>query len=415
MNAEILAVGTELLLGNILNTNARYLSERLPEAGINVYYQSVCGDNPQRLKETLSLALSRSDMVITTGGLGPTYDDLTKETVAEALGLRLVLHEPSLRLIEQYMASLGREMTPIQRKQAMQPEGATVFRNDWGTAPACAVEARGKVVILLPGPPREMEPLFEHCVLPWLAKFSEGVLLSHTVHIFGVGEAEVEEILSHLLRDSVNPTVAPYAKQGEVQLRVSAKAGTREAAEALIAPAIEAVRAELGDHVYGIDVGSLQAAVVALLRERGLKPATAESCTAGLLSKRITEIPGASEVFECGVTSYANRIKHELLGVSEQTLREFGAVSEPVACQMAEGVRRLAGADIGVGITGLAGPGGGSTEKPVGLVYVALSTAGGTEAKRLMLARVNPDRENIRYLASSNALDMVRRALMKQN
>ncbi|MBE6898542.1 MAG: competence/damage-inducible protein A, partial [Ruminococcaceae bacterium] len=371
-SAEILCIGTELLMGNTVNTNATYIAKGLAQNGINVYHQAVVGDNPQRLKESLDLAFSRSDIVITTGGLGPTYDDLSKETIAAWFGKELVLHEDSLRHIEDFFQRLGREMTANNRKQAMMPQDCTVFPNPNGTAPGCAIEKDGKVAFMLPGPPREMRPMFDNYVIPYLQKDSDTVLVSKMIHLFGIGESMLEHKLHDIMVESSNPTLAPYAKEGEVQLRVTARVHRDEDAEAILQPMMDKVSEIAGEFIYGIDIGDLQTAAVTRLKEKGLHVATAESCTGGYVSKRITEVDGASSVFDCGVCSYSNDIKEKVLGVSHDTLVAYGAVSEQTAREMAAGVRRLSGAEIGVSTTGIAGPGGGSPEKPVGLVYVAV-------------------------------------------
>ncbi len=409
MNAEIITVGTELLLGDIVNTNSQFLSRELAAYGIGMLYQSTVGDNIDRLEEVLRLAMSRSDMVLLTGGLGPTQDDLTRETVAGVLGLPLELHEESLRRIEEYFRNTGREMTENNRKQAMLPAGCVVFPNDHGTAPGCAVERYGQSIILLPGPPRELIPMFNDYVAPYLSRFSGGTIFSRTVGVFGLSESAVAERLADLMCGE-NPTVAPYAKDGEVVLRITARAGDLEEARAMCAPVVEDIRGRLGVNVYGVDAGSLQKAVVALLKEKGLKIATAESCTAGLLSTRITEVPGASAVFECGIAAYSKEIKHNVLGVSEAVLEEHGAVSPETACAMAMGARRVGGAKLGVGITGVAGP-EPSEDKPVGTVYVALADEKRVWVKQIVAGQGTGDRESIRQIAASNALDLVRRYL----
>ncbi len=407
MNAEILCVGTELLLGDIINTNAAYIARSLAAIGINVYHQSVVGDNPERLKQSLDIALSRADLVVMTGGLGPTYDDLTKETVADKFGLPMELHQPSLDRITAYFQRMNRVMTPNNEKQAWMPKGAKVFPNNYGTAPGLAVQQ---------GPPKEMEPMFSEEVVPYLKNFSDTVLLSHTVHIFGMGESAVEDKLKDYMLSHLNPTVAPYAKQGEVQLRVTASACDEEAANKLIQPVLADIRRILGNVVYGIDVGTLQNAFVQELKRKGKKAATAESCTAGLVSKRITEISGASQVFECGVVSYANRIKAEILGVSQQTLDTYTEISEQTAREMARGIRKLSGADIGLSVTGLAGPDGGTPEKPVGLVYICASCDGFEKVQELHLSRGRRnEREDIRYLAASHLLALGLEALRSMN
>lgn len=408
--AEILAVGTELLLGDIVNTNAQFLSQELAAMGIGVLHQTVVGDNEGRLAEALQLALSRSDIIITTGGLGPTGDDITREVAARVLGLSLRLDEQSFSRMREYFTRAGRAMTDNNRKQAMLPEGCTVFENEWGTAPGCAVENGGKTVVMLPGPPREMRPMFLEKARPFLMKFSDGTIFSTSLRVFGIGEGSVEAQLSDLMQGA-NPTLAPYAKDGEVLLRVTARASTEAEARDLCTPLRDRVKARLGVYVYGENVDSLQQVVVQKLHEKHLKIGLAESCTGGLVAKRLTEIPGASDVFECGVVSYANRIKSRLLGVRSETLETHGAVSLETAAEMAEGARLQAGAAIGVGITGIAGPGGGTPEKPVGLVYVGLSDGKTCLVRRLTLGRTGRERDYIRYLAASNALDMVRRYL----
>lgn len=411
LSAEILAIGTELLMGNTVNTNATYIARGLAQNGINVYHQEVVGDNPARLRESLERAFSRSDIVITTGGLGPTYDDLSKETVADYFGRKLELHQESLEHIEAFFRRSGRVMTENNRKQALQPQGAIIFPNPNGTAPGCAIEQDGKTAILLPGPPREMAPMFDHYALPLLAQESDSKLVSHMIHFFGIGESMLEHKLHDLMVESQNPTLAPYAKSGEVQLRATARVGRDEDGEALLQPLLRQVEEVAGEFIYGIDIGDLQHAAVARLKEKGLHAATAESCTGGLISKRLTEVEGSSQVFDCGVCSYANRIKAQLLGVSQETLARYGAVSPQTAQEMARGIRALSGAEIGVSSTGIAGPGGGTAEKPVGLVYVAVDSDAYSDVLELHLpARGDDARENIRYLASSYALHLLWKA-----
>lgn len=410
MNAEILAVGTEILLGDIVNTNARFLAQQLAELGIGVLHQSVVGDNPQRLADAVREALGRSDLLITTGGLGPTGDDITREIVSETLGLPLKLDEESFTRIKAFFEKSGREMTQNNRKQAMLPEGAVIFQNDWGTAPACAVEKGGKIVVMLPGPPREMAPIFDTYVRPYLMKFSDSTIYSTSLRVFGMGESAVEDLLGDRM-DGANPTLAPYAKEGEVLLRITARAPSENEAEAMCAPMRDEIKSLLGDFIYGENVASLQQVVVEKLRAKKIKLGLSESCTGGLIAKRITEIPGSSEIFDCGVVSYANHTKSAFLGVRKKTLRRFGAVSAEVAAQMAEGARLCSRAGIGVGVTGIAGPDGGTPEKPVGLVYIGISDGIHCFVKKLMLGRGSKEREYIRYLAASHALDMVRRQL----
>ena len=405
MKAEILSIGTELLLGDIVNTNARFLASQLAAAGVEVYHQSVVGDNAIRLAEQLKESFSRSQLVITTGGLGPTYDDLTKEVAADFFGRKLVENAEILRWLEQRFQNLGCPMTPNNRKQAMIPQGAQILENPNGTAPGIWLEDGEKILVLLPGPPREMEPMFLNQVMPRLQKATGKVICSSTVHLFGIGESAVEDRLRQMMLESQNPTVAPYAKQGEVQLRITAMSDSLDGAQALIAPVRDKICQDFGPLVYGVDVGSLQNALVQALTANHRKVAVAESCTGGMISQRITQIPGSSAVFDCGVCTYANHIKSQLVGVSPEDLEQYGAVSQQVALQMARGVRQLAGADIGISTTGIAGPGGGTPQKPVGLVYVGVSCEGFEQVIKLNLQSQATDaREDIRYKASSHGL-----------
>lgn len=410
MNCEIISVGTELLLGDILNTNTQYLAQELAAMGIPVLFQSTVGDNASRLDEMLELALSRSDVIITTGGLGPTPDDLTKEVCCAKAGATLTMHKESFEKIEAFFQSLGREMTESNKKQAMLPEGGLIFQNPYGTAPGCGVEFGGKVILMLPGPPREMRPMFEAYVKPYLLKFSGGTIVSHSLHVFGMGESTMSAAVRDL-EDGVNPTVAPYAKDGEALLRVTAMAKTERECEALCRPVMEEIRRRLGSKIYGVDCGNLQTRVVELLKKQKKQVSTAESCTAGLIAKRLTEVPGSSDVFECGIVSYSNEVKQRILGVKEESLKQFGAVSEQVAAEMAQGAYRVGKADFGIGVTGIAGPGGGSQEKPVGLSFVALYDGTKTVVKKVLTGRGGDNREYNRTVAASNALDLLRRAL----
>ena len=408
MNAEIIAVGTEILLGDITNTHARYLARELAALGINLLHQSVVGDNGKRLSAALEEALERSDLVILTGGLGPTNDDLTKETVCRVMGVELMPDEEALTRMEAYFSRTGREMPQNNKKQALVPADSTVFYNDYGTAPGAAVEKDGKCVIMLPGPPRELIPMFEGKVRPFLKKYSDGVIASHTLMATGIGESAVAEKLGGLL-ESTSPTAALYAKDGEVQIRVTAKAKNKAEAEQAAAPMIGEIRRRLGDFVYGMDVPNLHSVVVGLLREQKLMIATAESCTGGMLSQRLTEISGASEVFEFGVASYSNRIKEKALGIPREILERCGAVSSEVAMLMAAGAQREGGADIGVGITGIAGPGGGTPDTPVGRVFVAVTYHHKYWVEKLSIGHGEADeRDYIRSIATLHALNMVR-------
>ncbi|MBQ8249846.1 MAG: competence/damage-inducible protein A [Clostridia bacterium] len=414
-NSEILSVGTELLLGDIVNTDAAYVARGLAALGINLYHQGVVGDNPERLEEALTLALGRSDLVILTGGLGPTYDDLTKETAARLMGRSMYLHEESLERMRARFANRGLTMTENNKKQALMPEGAVVFKNDYGTAPGLAIEdeEKGKIIIMLPGPPRELEPMFDEVVVPYLKKFSERVLLSKTVNIFGMGESKVETVLKDIMLNSKNPTLAPYAKDGEVLLRVTASGENEPECSAMCDEMIAKIReTEVGDYIYGIDAGSLEAALVNELLKQGKTIAAAESCTGGYVAKRITNVSGSSSVIDGSIVTYANRIKEKFVGVSHETLERHGAVSPDTALQMARGVRELFGADVGISTTGVAGPTGGTPEKPVGRVYVAVSCDNHEEVRELTLGE-RATREYIRFVSASHALDLARRAIVK--
>lgn len=403
---EIISVGTELLLGEILNTNARFLSLELASLGISVLHQTTVGDNPHRLAQALKDALSRSDIVITSGGLGPTADDITKEVCCQVMGFELTVDKEILALLEKFFATRGIKMPHTNKKQAFIPLGGTVFHNNNGTAPGVACEKDGKCVIMLPGPPRELNPMFLESIKPFLSKYTNGIILSHTVRTFGIGESAMAELAEDLL-DSENPTVAPYAKDGEALLRVTACAQTAAQAEKLCDPVLKSLLERLSPYVYGVDVDSLQQKVVELLTKKKLTVALAESCTAGYTAKRLTEIAGASKVFECGIVAYSNRIKIKLLNVSPDTLNKYGAVSEQTAVEMAKGARAVGGADIGVGITGIAGPESDGSKKPVGLCFIALADVDTVRVEKIETGRPF-DREYNRYYAASRALNMIR-------
>lgn len=407
MTAEIIAVGTELLLGNIANTDARDLSQELGELGINVYFHTTVGDNPQRLAEAVAIARSRADILITTGGLGPTYDDLTKQTVAACFCKKLVRHEESWTRIQAWFTNAGRAMPPNNERQAWLPEGCDVFHNPQGTAPGCAFEVEGTHVIMLPGPPNECLSMFSVCAKPYLQRLSGQCLVSRRIRVFGLGESMVEDKLRHLMEKQKNPTVAPYAKQGEVMLRVTARAPSPDAAFALTEPVVTQITGVLGDVVYGVDVSSLEGCVAELLTRRKLTLALAESCTGGLLSKRLTDIPGASGFYRGGVCAYTMAAKTALLGVPADLLDAHGAVSDPTARAMAEGVLSRLDADLALGVTGLAGPDGDGSDNPVGTVYIALAVKEKqTQCRKFFLGF---DRERTRLMAANHGLDMIRR------
>ncbi len=409
MKTEIIAVGSEILLGQILNTNARFLSQELSHIGIDMYYQTVVGDNTKRLLGALHIAFERVDCVILTGGLGPTKDDLTKETLAEYFGRRLVMHQESLDRIEGFFKALGRPMTPNNEKQALMPEGALVLKNDHGTAPGYIIEQDGKTAIILPGPPGEMQPMFLSSVIPFFSNMEKSIILSRSVRIFGMGESLVEHAVSDLL-ESTNPTVAPYAKEGEVELRVTAKSADRKEAQSVIYPVVEEIKGRVGQFIYGYDDTTLQKVLVDLLTTKKWKLAVAESCTGGLVGSMLTEVSGVSEVFLGGIIAYANSAKEGLLGVQTETLSRYGAVSAQTACEMAQGARNALGADLAIAVTGIAGPTGASEEKPIGLVFIGIADQNGSFSKELRLVG---SRERIRKLSAMHAINAMREHILK--
>ena len=408
--AEIIAVGTELLLGNIVNTNARDISQALSAVGVNVFWHTVVGDNPQRLKEALDVARKRADVIITTGGLGPTYDDLTKQTICESFGKPLVLHQDILDGLKVFFEkNVHMKMPSNNLQQAELPEGCTVFDNPVGTAPGCAFEADGVHVLMLPGPPFEMLTMLKGHVVPYLRNLSSEVIVSHDIMTFGLGESPMEELMREKMSRMENPSLATYAKPSEVRLRATAKAESAEAAEAMLAPVVKDVTDFLGDYVYGVDVSSLEETCFRLLKEKNLTLATAESCTGGRVAERITALPGVSAVYRGGVVSYWTSVKADVLGVPQETLDAHGAVSEETARAMAEGARRVTGADIAVSVTGVAGPDPDERGVAVGIVYIGLATPDGTFCRPLDLGKRRRDR--IQDLSSNHALDVVRRYL----
>jgi len=409
MDAEIIAVGSELLLGQIANTNAQYISQRLSSVGVNVYYHTVVGDNKERLLKALEIACKRANIIITTGGLGPTMDDLTKETIAEYLGMELMLHQPSAQAIREYFARRGRVMTENNLKQAMFPREAIVLPNAVGTAPGAIIEKDGKTFIILPGPPFEMQPMFENHVIPYLAQRENQKIFSRVLRIYGIGESAVEEMIKDLLEKQTNPTIAPLAAYGEVTLRLTVKCPRSQDPLELIKPVEDEIRRRLEQAVYGIDDDRLETVVARLLKERGLTLAMAESCTGGLISNLLTDVPGISENLLETCVTYSNQAKINRLGVKHETLEAYGAVSPQTAQEMAEGILRTSGADIGLAVTGIAGPGGGTPEKPVGLVYIAIAMDGNVEVKRIYN---QGDRKRIKLSTANTALDLLRRKLL---
>ncbi|MBP3666597.1 MAG: competence/damage-inducible protein A [Clostridia bacterium] len=407
--AEILCVGTELLLGDIVNTNAAFLSKGLASLGIAVYHQAVVGDSSERLRVALADAFEghgrpAADLVILSGGLGPTYDDLTKETVAAYFGRAMELHEESLARIRDFFTRTGRVMTPNNEKQAMMPEGCVVFPNDYGTAPALAIGDGTRTAILLPGPPAELIPLFNEQAVPFLRRFTEGILISRNIHIMGLGESTVEAMLHDLMVSSENPTVAPYCKSGEVRLRITARAAdessARELCDGLVSQILQDPR--LAPYIYGVDCDNIETALVRLLTDRGMTLATAESCTGGMLGQRLTAIPGASAVYTGGFITYTNEQKIVLLGVDPSTISAHTEVSAEAAAEMAQGARTRLGTDIGLSTTGYAGPGGGTDVNPVGTVYIGIATKDNVVTHRLYFP--NKSRDYVREAAASRVL-----------
>ena len=413
MVAEILSVGTELLMGQIANTDAQYLSRRLSELGVTLYRHTTVGDNPSRVKQALAEALERADMVITTGGLGPTEDDLTKEMVGEFFGLPMDLDEKSLEAVRTRMCRIGREMTENNNKQAYFPRGAIIMPNACGTAPGCIVEHGGKAVAVLPGPPREMKDMFERQLAPYLRRRSGEHIESRFLRVFGVGESKTEVLLLDLFHGE-NPTLALYCGAGEVTARISARVPLGTDAAPMIDPMEAEIRRRLGNAVYAAygprEEVNLASTVLKMLMERGESIATAESCTGGMLISHLIDCPGASAAVHEGHVTYSNEAKMRVLGVRAETLQAHGAVSAECALEMAEGARRASGATWALSTTGVAGPDGGTPEKPVGLVYVGVAGPDGARAERLML---RGDRDWIRTLACQNALNLLRLRLLE--
>lgn len=411
MVCELISVGTELLLGNIVNTNTQFLAEKCALLGLSMYHQVTVGDNRERLAETIRTALKRSDIVILTGGLGPTEDDLTKEVCAEVMGFPLVedAHTRS-RLVEFFKNSIYKKISDNNWKQAMIPDGAKVLDNDNGTAPGLILEKYGKSAILLPGPPNELVPLFMNQVYPYLQKLRPEMICSQMIKICGIGESQVEDRILDLINKQTNPTIATYAKTGEVHLRVTAKAASQEEADKLIKPVAKEIKKRFGDCVYSTrEEETLEMAVVRLLKKLELTVTTAESCTGGMLAARLVNVPGVSDVFREGFITYANKSKRKILDVSKSTLKKYGAVSEQTAKEMATGGVFATDADVCIAITGLAGPDGGSEEKPVGLVYIACYLK---DKVRVEKYQFKGNREKIREQSVVKALDLLRRSIL---
>ena len=412
MIVELISVGTEILLGNIVNTNAAYLSEKCAQLGLSLYYQTVVGDNPDRLEETLKLALERSDIVILGGGLGPTKDDLTKEAAARVLGKKLVEDPRSREMIQKFFDTRGiKENTDNNWKQALVPEGAIVVDNDNGTAPGLILEEGEKTLILLPGPPGEMKPMFEKDIFPYLNQKQPEIIVSEMIKICGMGESRVETMIADLIEKQTNPTIATYAKIGEVHLRLTAKAADEAAARKLMKPVIRELKVRFGGSIYTTNEKmTLEESVVQLLKEQDLTLTTVESCTGGLFTGRLVNVQGASEVLKQGFITYSNKAKRKLIGVKKLTLKEFGAVSDKTAKEMAKGAILTTGSDVAVSITGIAGPDGGTKEKPVGLVYIAVSVKGNMRVEEY---HFTGNRMKIRESAVVAALTLLRTSILE--
>lgn len=411
MRTEIIAVGTELLLGQIANTNARFISEQLAKKGIDVYWHSVVGDNSARVAETFGLALTRADLILFSGGLGPTMDDLTKETVADVLGLPLEKHEAWEARLEALFKKFRRVMTENNRKQALLPQGAKLLENDHGTAPGIWLEHENKIVVLMPGPPRELEPMLTDKVLPLLPDQGQ-VIVSRVLKVTGLGESAMEEQIADLMVAQTNPTIAPLAKYTEVHLRLTAKSATKADALKLLDETEAKLIERLGEAVFARDDETMAEVVARLIEKKNMTIGTAESCTGGLLAHTLTNVSGSSAYFLQGLVTYSNRSKTDLLGVKPVLLRQFGAVSEEVARAMAENMRRRAFTDLAVGITGIAGPTGGTDEKPVGLVYIGLATPDGVSCRKFNFFG---NRQTIKERAVMTALNMLRLYLLQVN
>lgn len=405
MKAEIVSVGTELLMGQIVNTNAQYISKALTNLGIDIFFISTVGDNAERLSETVKTALNRSDIVITTGGLGPTQDDITKEVVAQTMGIPLEFNAECMAEIEKTFKALGREMPPNNQKQAYFPKGCIIMPNPRGTAPGCIIEKNGKAAIILPGPPYEMNLMFENHVIPYLKTKSKGIIVSHFIKVFGLGESYVADKISDLIDKQTVPTIATYCSTGEVQIRLSAKCNDPGEAEELIKPVEDEIVKRFGKGIYTIGEETLGEVVSNMLVQSNRKLAVAESCTGGLIASMLTDIPGSSRYFVESIVTYSNDSKVNRLNIPESLIRDCGAVSHETAVAMAKGVLKSSGADISLAVTGIAGPDGGSAEKPVGTVFIAVSDKDSTDCKKY---HFRGNRARIRQLSALSALNLLR-------
>ena len=406
-SAEIVAIGSEMLLGELVDTNSAWISQRLAALGVGIYRHTTVGDNNDRIVTAIKEAAARSDLVLTTGGLGPTSDDLTNECLALVAGRKMVEYPEARKHVDEMFRRFGRKPTPSNYKQVLFPEGSELIPNPRGTAMGALLEIDDALVATFPGVPMEMKGMFEETVEPLIKSRSQGSIVSRTLWFTGIGESDLAERVQDFL-DASDPTVAPLAGQGKVRLRVTTRAATPEDAEKKIEPVAEEILFRLGEFYFGEDDETLESSVGQLLKDRGATLALAESCTGGLLAKRLTDAPGSSAYFTEGLVTYSNEAKERLLGVTHDTLMEYGAVSEAVAKEMAEGARKISGSDYGLSVTGVAGPGGGTEEKPVGLVWLGLADADGTIAVDLDLSAWAASREAIRERSANRALDLLR-------
>lgn len=411
MVVELISVGTEILMGNIINTNAAYLAEQCVRLGLDCFYQSVVGDNEERLSATLRMALDRSDVVILSGGLGPTPDDLTKEVAAKVAGVSLYMDEESKAAIADYFVKIGKEPTDNNWKQALMPTDGVIFPNHNGTAPGCAIKTGEKSIILLPGPPEELKLMFEESVVPYLCEKMSSVIYSKTVKICGVGESRAATMIADLIEGQSNPTIATYAKTGEVHIRVSAKAPSESDAKKLVKPVVKELKERFGNYIYTTDDKvTLEKAVVDLLVGNELTVGTVESCTGGMVASRLINVPGVSDAFKSGIITYSNKAKRKFVGVKKATLEKHGAVSSETAMEMARGLSAINKADVVIATTGIAGPDGGTAEKPVGLVYIACQVCGKIRVKE---CHFNGNRQKIRESTVVSALNLMRECILE--
>ena len=409
MNCELVSVGTELLTGDTLNTNVMFLSKELSINGFSVLYHTTVGDNPGRLKSVIMRALTRSDLIITTGGLGPTQDDLTKETIAEIFGMEMEQRPAIVEKLKAFFDRRGVEMTENNLRQSYVPKGGVMLPNPRGTAPGIMIEKDGKTVIMLPGPPHEMMGMYEDCVEPILHQLKNQLVISRYYNLSDIGESTVEDTIMDIIDRQDNPTVATYAKLGEVMIRLTANGDDPETINALLDRYEKIIIERFGGHIFTHSQDSLDVTVGKLLMEKGLTVALAESCTGGLVASKLAEIPGISASLKMGLVTYSNEAKMQLLKVRAETLERYGAVSEQTAREMCEHLKEISGCDITASVTGIAGPGGGSPEKPVGLVYVGVCANGKTTIKKYLF---EGSRKIVQLRTANKVFHLIREAIL---